>query len=285
MSSETSIFKCSLCLAIFNNTIRTPQSLPCGHVFCKACITDYSKTHLTCPLDQTSHPAVDKLPSCINILNNLPKPQYKISFCSIHTKRHIKYRCKIHNVFICSECVIQHAGSGHDLQAFKISPEKIREEIKKLSESTLTLFYDSETALKEYDILDRRILRFYDNQISKVTASFDAAIKSLQIKKSELIDELSKVLREQLANLEEKKLSVIASLERSKEWSLKIQSLSNEIMEITYDEYYKHISEISKQLNLVPKTNPVNFGIKFMVFNDMINLKEMGSISQIKEPL
>jgi len=46
--SEFQQFKCSICMSIFNE----PARCPCGHTFCRSCITHWVSKHKTCPEDR-----------------------------------------------------------------------------------------------------------------------------------------------------------------------------------------------------------------------------------------
>jgi hypothetical protein len=58
LSVDASLLECSICNNPFDETIRLPRMLPCGHHFCTACLaslvnrkTARSKHTITCPID------------------------------------------------------------------------------------------------------------------------------------------------------------------------------------------------------------------------------------------
>ena len=66
-------FKCSICISLFDN----PVSLPCGHTFCRNCITQsYARSRIcpNCRTTITSNPATIETNVCINEICNRLKP-------------------------------------------------------------------------------------------------------------------------------------------------------------------------------------------------------------------
>ncbi|CAG9312998.1 TRIM65 [Blepharisma stoltei] len=280
--SEPSIFECSICLTPFNSSNRAPMSLPCGHVFCKLCISQYSCTFSACPNDQTPHPPLDKLPLCLNILHNLPKPLIKVTCCTAHPRRQIKYKCRVHNTCLCSECVLLHAGPGHELLLFKVNTEKLREDIKELADTTDSVAKDAEKALQEYVVMSKKLSSFYENQISRVNSAFEVAIRQIVSRQKELVEGLRKHLRDQQNALDMKKNKCSMSLEKAKGWSTKLHNLSKDLGDMTYDEFSKYISETYSELSTISPTKNQE-DLKLYVFNDLINLGELGNLSIFKE--
>lgn len=282
--SEPSIFECSLCLTMFNNSNRTPMSLPCGHVFCKSCILQYSCSYYACPIDKSAHLTPEKLPVCLNILYNLPKPLLKVTCCSNHPKRQIKYKCRVHNLCLCSECVLLHAGPGHELLLFKVNTDKLKDDIRELADTTDSVAKDAEKALQEYGSMSKKLSIFYESQITRVNTAFEAAIKNLANKQRELVETLKKHLKEQHNSLEMKKSKCGFSLEKAKGWSLKLHNLSKDLSDMSYEEFSKYVSETYSELSSISTTKN-HEELKLFVFNNTINLNDLGSLSLFKESL
>jgi hypothetical protein len=63
---ERPFLECEICFFEYNETLRRPLSLPCGHTFCKSCVQ--SLRNLLCPEDRTPFKDIDKLPTNYLIL-------------------------------------------------------------------------------------------------------------------------------------------------------------------------------------------------------------------------
>lgn len=123
---QPSIFECALCFLPYDPSERKPLTLPCGHVYCSACLRQMAyKGPLCCGQDKTSHNVpVSELPCCYAILSNLPE-QRKIAptlvmHCNRHPNKKIKFLCEIHKTYLCTNCVLEHTGAGHQVVPFKI---------------------------------------------------------------------------------------------------------------------------------------------------------------------
>ena len=57
---------------------------------------------------------------------NLPKAKSKELCCNEHTGKKVKYHCKVHDVFLCTGCVILHSGSGHVLETVSVNQGSMR---------------------------------------------------------------------------------------------------------------------------------------------------------------
>lgn len=75
-------------------------------------------------MDKTKHKVkVSDLPCCHAILSNIPKESGNIGepifCCKRHSKKKIKFMCELHKEFLCTNCVLEHTGNGHQVVSFK----------------------------------------------------------------------------------------------------------------------------------------------------------------------
>jgi hypothetical protein len=82
------------------------------------------KGDLYCTEDKTAHKvSVSELPYCYAILSNLPeqaKTTHPLAFhCSRHPKKKTKFLCLVHKEYLCTNCVLEHTGVGHQIVPFK----------------------------------------------------------------------------------------------------------------------------------------------------------------------
>lgn len=64
--------RCSVCSEVYQEGPREPLVLPCGHAFCRRCLTNVHNTgHFTCPSCRRdlSHLDVQDLPQCFPLLS------------------------------------------------------------------------------------------------------------------------------------------------------------------------------------------------------------------------
>ena len=230
--ADISVFECGICFHRYNETDRLPLSLPCGHVFCKSCIKSLSFQACQCPIDKHKFPAsLETLPCCFAIFTSLPKSNLGVS-CSRHLKKKVKFMCKIHSKYLCTECVLEHTGPGHEIVAFSPNLEEMNRELQSLVEISQELISEVKENLKSQQQQDKRISNFYDSQILKVGNSYDAVIRNLGNKKRELIESFKKSMKEQIMTLELQRLKNNKRLESAVNWTGELKQATNSFADI-----------------------------------------------------
>lgn len=256
---DVSVFECGVCIQTYNEGALKPLSLPCGHVFCQDCLIKQSRLdHIVCPIDAKRHEVSPySLPCCFAILANLPTHKPKEVCCSRHPKRKIKFQCKSHEKYLCSECIIEHTGSGHNVVAFSINVSMIRQEINEIEESCEFKHDEIEDLLKNLDKAERNVKEFYEKEITKVSSEYESAIKILQQKKKDQTSALLKHLEDQERLVEKTKIKVIKVLEGSSRVKQEINSLREHLNGQSYEQFCNQIKLIKQEIKHIDCTEQI----------------------------
>lgn len=103
---------------LFDETVKIPRNLPCGHTFCEECLLNIEKKNLLlCPICRDplqKNLKATKLPKNFIALEISRKHSeiMKNPLCLVHTKEIVKYFCNTCEKLICPECILDH--SGHE---------------------------------------------------------------------------------------------------------------------------------------------------------------------------
>jgi len=285
MMAEISVFECGICYFRYNEADRAPTSLPCGHVYCRSCLFNFkSGSYTICPVDKQAHAvSVEKLPLCYAILTNLPSPKSP-NTCSKHPRKKVKFVCKSHSKYLCSDCVLDHTGLGHEVVAFSPSAKDIEKEVQHLVEGAEEVVSEMKDYLQGQNSQDRRISAFYDSQILKVSSSFDSVIRMLTNRKKELIETLRKHMKEQQVSLEMFRIKNSKKLEGIINWAKELKVQSENLGELSYEQYTEFVAQKKSELkSLNDSKKPSEIECKYYVYNDTLSVQDTGSVSQMKE--
>ena len=284
---ETAVFECGICFSVYDNGEHLPLSLPCGHVYCKACMTSFCPgDKIMCPADKAVHNiSVERLPCCFAILSNLPRSPVRTRevCCPKHPKKKIKFQCRVHSLYLCSNCVIDHTGAGHDVVTFSVTYEQMKRESDSLYTTAQRLFTEAREAAQAKLAQEKRMKAFYQQQIQKVANTFDAAIRKLTTKKSELIDTLTFHQKDQQKSLDQHKTKVNKTLEAAQKLSEEVKALSEHIEDKTYEEFTRAINVKKQELKVLtefrPKAEPE---AALFTYREGALLGDMGSLVEVK---
>lgn len=177
---QLAVFECSICHNRYNDSTHKPLTLSCGHVYCYECLnTMAARGGNFCPTDKVQYAVpVSQLPCCYAILNHLPDSVgRKLLHCKRHPRKRIKFVCEDHAQFLCSSCVVEHAGAGHLVKPFEV-------EFKVAKEKAVDLQIKVQMLVK--------ILKKYKEKLEKRMGSLDDYVEKQQAK---LKYEYNKVLK------------------------------------------------------------------------------------------
>ena len=137
------------------------------NVFCKSCVKNMLLTSVLCPIDKYKFSQKNKdLPCCYAIFTNLPRNTLGVS-CPHHYKKKVKFMCKGHSTYLCTECIIEHTGHGHEIVGFNPNLEEMNRELHILLDISQELIAESKENLKIQQQQDKKISTFYDHQMAK----------------------------------------------------------------------------------------------------------------------
>uniref|UniRef100_A0A3Q2PV47 RING-type domain-containing protein n=1 Tax=Fundulus heteroclitus TaxID=8078 RepID=A0A3Q2PV47_FUNHE len=187
---------CSICLGAFNE----PVSTPCGHNFCKGCITQYWNS-------QSNGPA--KCPLCLKKLGNKPKLRVNTEFRDVvehfnrirekdgpkniaqpgepHLESHQKLKKhKLIDPFVCAMC-LNDDHAAHEAvtleRAFKdrrVTLENVASEMKKMENV-------KSASVKKIKGLLQKSRKMSVNDIGQIIQDLSALMASLERKQNELV--------------------------------------------------------------------------------------------------
>ena len=242
-----SIFNCTNCTKPYNKITKKPKSLPCGHVFCEECVSSFIYKDLK---GINCKCPIDKL-----IHKNLTL--FKIPFCvqilnNIPESKN-EFEKEKKDFFCNIEIIIKNIFNQFDL----------------------------------YEIKEKEIIIFYDEQRKKINDFFQKLIEEIEIKKKSFIENINLFFKKQSLKIDNNKSLI-------KNYYLKLNDMiknNQSIFQIKeYEQFIKEKKKIEKELNNINsfiEKNIKNEIDEFLYFNEPIfsiknNLGELKIINKIK---
>mmetsp|Transcript_32948 Transcript_32948/g.57769 ORF Transcript_32948/g.57769 Transcript_32948/m.57769 type:complete len:402 (+) Transcript_32948:1362-2567(+) len=284
--AERGVFECAACHHVYDSQDRLPLSLPCGHVACKPCLYKHSSSGRTaCPFDKLNHSvSVDKLPCCFAILTNLPKERSRDLCCNRHPRKKLKFLCKVHTAYLCSDCVIDHAGTGHEVVSFSMTVEQLRRDLQEILTNAQELIKDIKKSVSSQHSEEKQLSQFYEGQMLKVNSVFDLPMRNLSKKRQEHIDNLTKHLKDQLGVVEMYRMRSAKRIESTLNWATEVKSFSDKVDMHPYEDVAKFIASKTNELgSLKEGKGGSEPDLKYYVFTDTMTVKETGSVTLLRQ--
>lgn len=199
-------FECSICNIAFDDTIRRPRSLPCGHGFCTLCIDEsITRGNKYCYVCREEHGANSAAEIPVNFLleellhkastvSASQKPKSDSSFemgiagmCPNHDGIPLYFHCKSHNIKVCVSCMaIDHPPISCNL----ISLEG---EIKERKQSQIEIVQNKKQDLmdaeKDFEILLKRGSDYLSEK-NKKKQELEKEVELLRIKIEQVKNEM-----------------------------------------------------------------------------------------------
>jgi len=290
--TETSVFECDICNSPYGERQYRPLSLPCGHVFCEACLCKAaSGADVICPLDKYVHSVkVESLPVCYAILSNLPtRERNREVNCARHPRKKIKFLCKTHEKFLCSDCIIEHTGTGHNVVAYNLQSAQLRMELDELEHKYTKKTRVLQDAVRTLESFEKRVKPFYEAQAKKVNAVFEDAVKVLGIKRKELLACLQKHASEQLKQLETARSGTSKLYSAASSSHQSVSKFKEELGSHNYEEFFSFVQAMSREAERINEA--VNlpdlqlWGFKSDCRAEDLKLCELGTIYKVDDKL
>lgn len=232
-----SVFECGVCFTPYDNSSHKPLSLPCGHVFCGECLQKLSqRDELTCPLDYSRHfLRVSALPCCHAILLNLPRASNSFR-CSKHTSKKLKFLCKVHTAYLCTNCVIEHTGVGHVVVTFRADMREVKADLEELTGKWGRKERELLRKVGEIEGFGRKVISHYDAQMNRVNQAYESAIKALNIRRNEHISQLKQQFSTQMRHLDSTKSQFQAAIDQATRHIEKLRSALSSLNSSSYQD-------------------------------------------------
>ncbi|CAG9330678.1 unnamed protein product [Blepharisma stoltei] len=278
--TEPTIFECSICFNQYNEISHRPLSLPCGHIYCERCLLKHSKGYeISCPIDSIVHKtSVRSLPCCYTILANLPRSPSKELCCTRHPRKKIKFHCISHSVFLCSDCIIQHTGNGHEIESFNPNTTAMKSELSRLDELFKTKCKEIEEIQKKAENQDFQLDSYYKGQIGKIRKAYDELIGVLTQKKREMIETMTKYFHDQKKLLDSYKYNINNTLETLLEGEKNINGMLENWGKFSCEEFYGLISTVKQKMS---KCEAVKLPeLNYYVFKNTLQASSYGVITK-----
>ena len=272
------MFECGLCSNRYDEAIRRPLNLPCGHVFCEDCLTRLSRSNsLRCPIHKEALTLqVRDLPPALTIFKFLSQSKTKEFSCSAHGKK-VKYRCKVDNRYLCCVCILEHTGAGHwvencvaTLQSVKTQSEDIRKQLTKKS----NLLQDLKKSL---DSEERKVKSNCESQIRNVNTVYDEAVSLLNTKRRDLVATLKDNLNRQMQAIEGEKTRLLNQLEAA---SGLVSRLGRVNYEGAFEEIIRTLEGVQAEMKAVEEGRSMDFPL--YVFESGVKVADLSSIVRSK---
>lgn len=250
---DSSVFECGICIRHYDD-VCVPLSLPCGHVFCKSCMLTFCRDSTTvCPADKSSFEVpVSQLPVCQPLLQ--PRSRPKFLECIRHPKRRVKYCCKPHTAYLCSECILNHLGPGHEVIACRPSTTAIRQQIKLLTDQAEQIVNTEVQTSGRLAQIDTRLKSHYEREVSKLSSCFENPIRSLQSDKQTHIATLHKHEEASKVSLQMNRHSINALMAKCHAIVSDVERLNQNLNSVNPDQFFKALDAKRNELSCLRKT-------------------------------
>lgn len=143
------------------------------------------------PAKNTPHTVHSRNPPVCQLPTQSPG-RSKFYECVRHPKRRVKFFCKSHSAYLCSDCIIIHLGLGHDVVAYRPSAADAQQQIRQLTDQTDLILDGVGQTVTRLTQLGARLQENYDRELNMLHNRFDNATVSLQAQKAGYIATLQK---------------------------------------------------------------------------------------------
>ncbi|EGR32722.1 kelch motif family protein, putative [Ichthyophthirius multifiliis] len=186
--------ECPMCAELYDEIIKIPRNLPCGHTFCEYCLKQILslKSYLECPncrrkfernlqIDQLSKNYI-----ALDLAIKQSQLQKKLHMCDKHFEFCLFF-CEDCQLNMCMQCIASH--SGHKFVKQQHSVYLLRERLdkanQKLNEFISIFEKENDIHLKNIDYYNQ----IQDTQVKKIEDHFQQIINELKMQKDLVIHE------------------------------------------------------------------------------------------------
>lgn len=204
--------------------------------------------------------------------------------CVRHPYKKIKYFCKTHSIFPCSICVVDHMGSGHDLEVFEENNDRFSTEFNL---QPFLLNYENELTeglkLKgNLENTEKSVRDYYSNQVKKVDMSCDKIIQFINDKRKKFIEMFKNSHNEHIKNYEKDKLILSKKLDKLKSVHKYYYPILEDLLnKKKYEEFVQKRNSYTKEFQDVCDVKLIQENKSFMYFSNKFKFDDPGSISYL----
>lgn len=289
--TETSVFECHICNSPYGERQCRPLSLPCGHVFCEECLlSSVVGSDIVCPFDKHSHTMkVEALPVCYAILSNLPRERNREVNCARHPRKKVKFLCKTHDKFLCSDCIIEHTGTGHNVVAYNLQSAQLRAELEELEHKYAKKARVLQDAVRTLESCEKKVKPFYEAQAAKVNSAYDSAVKTLGAKRKEHLATLQRYSSEQLKQLESSRSSTTKLHSVALSGYQSVAKFKEELGSHNYEEFHSFFQGMLRETERINEAVSIP-DLQFWAFksktnSDDLKLWDLGCVIKVDDKL
>ncbi|XP_039665524.1 E3 ubiquitin-protein ligase TRIM21-like [Perca fluviatilis] len=244
-------FLCSICLDVFTD----PVTIPCGHNFCKTCITKHWNINVPC-----------QCPNCKEVFNKKPELQVNtfISEMAAHFRQSAQQEASSRSTFsgfkkktwmfflVCLMCVfiswmvseqkkhdfVKEEYEGKKIKQWKTGPEILQMIQKELKHSM---------ELSKEDT-NRQILIAVKESFERSQAELIETIKEKQKTTEKLAEGFNNDMKQEISELKKR------STEVEKFYKVQLEKLSEQIMKLLPESDLKRVQQYEVDVSLDPDT-------------------------------
>lgn len=171
--------------------------------------------------------------------NSQRKKSKDVCHCSRHPQKRIKFFCETDQTYMCSTCRKEHKGSHHNVKQFKADMKMMKNDI-------LRMLNDYHENLKQLQNLKQiwsdkinQSTKKLSYEIDRVSEHYDKIVQILTKRKNKIIDELQNSMAFRSQKIEETYSGVLKQIQNLTEGWEVLNSYSNRINKLSYEEFSK----------------------------------------------
>uniref|UniRef100_G3P165 Uncharacterized protein n=1 Tax=Gasterosteus aculeatus TaxID=69293 RepID=G3P165_GASAC len=239
---------CSICLDVFTH----PVTIPCGHNFCKACITDHWNVN-----------APSNCPNCKKIFYTRPELQVNTficlkkhqlmdpvenlegRMCTKHDKL-LELFCKTDQMCVCMLCtVLDH--KNHEYVPLREEYEGKKAELGKTEAEVQQMIQKRRLKIQEIKHSVELSEEAADREVAEGVLVFSALKESVERSQAELVD----TIKEKQRKTQKQAEGFIKELEQE---ISELKKRSTEVEQLSHSEDHLHLLQSFRTLNTAPPT-------------------------------
>uniref|UniRef100_A0A665VLT3 Uncharacterized protein n=1 Tax=Echeneis naucrates TaxID=173247 RepID=A0A665VLT3_ECHNA len=239
---QINLLTCPVCLSIFTD----PVILPCGHAFCRECITGYLSSLAKCPQCLTAVPAEGRCLVTSPILRNLSEKEHLLLFfvdewlCPEHEEK-LKLFCATEQQLACIICRDGEKHEGHKFKPIKEAAASVRRELEAFVEQVADDICAVEGVAKTQKEEIRKTKEKSLQLMTQIHTQFEEMHQFLRMREDEIRKDLKKKEEEAIEKMSETLNALETSLSKNRELEEKVTSV------LTITDYEKFLKSWTKE--------------------------------------